>query len=78
MAFTFASYSPVVASGKISFSDIVLKKVESANYTFSGNEIDITEKKNVKALKVEFAIGVRGESSATTLIIPIPSNGLRD
>ena len=78
LAFTFANYSPVVANGKISFSEVVLKKVESSNYTFSGADIDISEKKNVKALRVELAIGVHGESSNQALIIPIPSNGTKD
>ena len=78
LAFTFASYSPAVASGKIYISNIVLKKVESANYTFSGNAIDITEKKNVKAMRVDLAVGVRGESSIHSIVVPIPSNGTRD
>ena len=78
MAFTFASYSPVVASGKISLSNIILKKVETAHNTFSGSAVDITEKKNVKALRVELAVGVRGESSVLSIDIPIPSNGIKD
>lgn len=78
LAFTFASYSPVVANGKISFSEIVLKKVESSNYTFSGNAIDPRDKKNVKALRIELAVGVRGETSNQVLVIPIPSNGTKD
>ena len=78
MSFTFASYSPVVGSGKITLSEVVLKKVESANYTFSGAEIAPTEKKNVKALRLELTMGVRGESSVLSLIIPIPSNGTKD
>lgn len=78
MAFTFASYSPVVANGKISFSEIILKRVESANYTFSGNAIDITEKKHVKALRLELSIAIHGENGVLSLVIPIPSNGTQD
>jgi hypothetical protein len=78
MAFTFASYSPVVATGKITISGVVLKKVETANYTFSGSAISINDKKNVKALQVEFVVNIRGESNVLSLIIPIPSNGTKD
>jgi hypothetical protein len=56
----------------------VLKKVESSNYTFSGNAIDPRDKKNVKALRIELAVGVRGETSNQVLVIPIPSNGTKD
>lgn len=78
LAFTFACYSPSVANGKIKISNVVLKKVESSNYTFSGNAIDISEKKNVKAMRVNLSVGVNGESSDVSLVIPVPSNGTND
>lgn len=78
LSFTFASYSPIVASGKITLSEVVLKKVETANYTFSGNAIAIPEKKNVKALRLELSVGVHGEFSVLSLVIPTPSNGTKD
>ena len=78
LAFTFASYSPSVASGKILLNNVVLKKVESANYTFSGNEIETTEKKNVKAMRVELSVGINNETNALSIVIPVPSNGTKD
>jgi prepilin-type N-terminal cleavage/methylation domain-containing protein len=78
LAFTFATYSPSAASGKITLSNVTLKKVETANYVFNDGDIDIPEKKNVKAMRVNLAINVRGESSILSVNIPIPSNGIRD
>ena len=78
LAFTFACYSPSVANGKIKIANVVLKKVESANYTFSGNPIEIPEKKYVKAMRVNLSVGVNGESSDVSLVIPVPSNGSKD
>ena len=78
LAFTFASYSPSVASGKILLNNVVLNKVGSANYSFSGNAIDIVEKKNVKAMRVELSVGINNESSALSIVIPVPSNGTKD
>lgn len=78
VAFTFASYSPIVSTGKIKFSKMELKKVESANYKFTGNNIDTKEKKNVKAMKLNISVGVNNENSILSLIIPVPSNGITD
>lgn len=78
LAFTFACYSPGVASGKITIRNLVLKKVESANYMFTGNAIDISEKKHVKAMRVDVSVDVHGESSNLSLVIPVPSNGTKD
>ena len=78
LAFTFACYSPGVANGVVKIANVVLKKVESANYTFSGNAIEISEKKNVKAMRVNLSVGVNGESSDLSLVIPVPSNGTKD
>ena len=78
LAFTFACYSPGVANGVVKIANVVLKKVESANYTFSGSAIEISEKKHVKAMRVNLSVGVNGESSDLSLVIPVPSNGTKD
>ena len=84
IAFTFSSYSPVAASGKIQFNDIVFKKVETSNYRFVASTIAVTEKKNVKAFRLRMSVsrgahdGGRGETGDVSLIVPAPSNGPRD
>ncbi|WP_294112494.1 type II secretion system protein [uncultured Fibrobacter sp.] len=84
MAITFATYSPVAASGTIRFSDFLFKKVESANYNFDGATIATTEKKNVKAMRLRLSVSRgahgdgRGETGDITLVVPTPSNGPRD
>ena len=84
IAFTFSSYSPIAASGKIQFNDIVFKKVETSNYKFVASTIAVTEKKNVKAFRLRMSVSRgahgdgRGETGDITLIVPTPSNGPRD
>ena len=90
LAFTFASYSPVVANGKIQLKEVALKKIPSSNYVFEDNDaIAVADKKNVKALKLELQIGYGGKKDANgadqpgetgevEMVIPIPSNGPRD
>ena len=80
MAFTFASYSPVAASGMVTFSDVVLKKVESSNFDFSDEDyypLDV-DKKNIKGLLLKVVAKRHGEGSTIRQVIPIPSNGLTD
>ena len=92
MAFTFASYSPLVAQGTVTIKNLKLKKVASADYQFPSDpdapgfntEANKAEKKNVKALKLVFQVsrgaknGGKGETGDVSLVIPIPSNGSRD
>ena len=78
LGFTFVSFSPVASSGNINIKDVKLKIIPSSNYTFSNEEIATADKKNVKAIKLEFSVNKNGEAGAETLIIPIPSNGPRD
>lgn len=88
LAFTFAFYSPLVATGKVTIKNLKIKQVASANYKFDGfnseESSNIKEKKNVKALKFRLQVsrgsrnGGRGETGDVDLIIPIPSNGTGD
>lgn len=82
MAFTFATYSPLVASGSVVLSNLKLKQVAGANYTFDPSKsIPIKDKKNVKALRLELQIGrgeknnQSGETGNIDIVVPIPSNG---
>lgn len=80
MAFTFASYSPLAANGKISLQDVALRKVETSNFNFDDEDYVplISDKMNVKALMLKLVVKYNGESSIVKQIIPIPSNGPRD
>ena len=77
IAFTFACYSPLVAQGEINISGLKLKKIPSSSYKFEGT-VDIPDKKNVKALKLDLKIKKNGEAGALALVVPIPSNGPTD
>ena len=78
LVFSFASYSPVAADGTVTISDLVLKKVESSNYSFgaAGSTLNILDKKNVKAMRMVLNVDRNGEIGNDTLIVRIPSNGL--
>lgn len=79
LGFTFASYSPA-AGGVVSISDLVLKKVESANYNFdnASYQPDISDKQNVKAFQLRLVVRENGESGEVLQVVPVPSNGPRD
>ena len=87
LAFTFACYSPLVANGRITISELALKKVETANYFFDysdSKEFSIKDKAKVKAFRLQLQVsrgarnGKSGETGDVDLIIPTPSNGVRD
>lgn len=86
LAFTFAIYSPVVAGGKLTISNLRLKRIPTSNYKFDEtvHNVPIKDKKNVKALRLILAVkrgvknGGSGETGNVDIVIPIPSNGPRD
>lgn len=80
LAFTFASYSPSSALGKVTIRNLKLRRVESANYNFDDKNYVplVPDKKNVKAFLLELAVNRGGEKSNISLVVPVPSNGPRD
>jgi prepilin-type N-terminal cleavage/methylation domain-containing protein len=88
LAFTFAFFSPLASSGKVTIKDLKVSQVATANYKFNGfapeSGSNIKEKKNVRALKVKLQVsrgarnGGKGETGDVNLVIPIPSNGTGD
>lgn len=88
IAFTFAFYSPLAASGLVTIKDLKVSRVATANYKFEGfdseSESNLKEKKKVKALKLKLQVsrgaknGGKGETGDVDLIIPVPSNGTGD
>ena len=80
MAFTFASYSPVAATGQVTIKDLALKKVETSNFDFTDEDYtpQIGDKKNIKALLLNVVVKRNGEGATVRQVIPIPSNGPKD
>ncbi len=78
LCFTFAFFSPIASSGSVVISNLKLKVIPSSNYKFTDDDIAIGDKKNVKAIKMEFSIKKNDEAGEETAIISIPSNGPRD
>lgn len=80
LAFTFVSYSPIAASGRVTISNLRLKKVESANYMFDYPEgsLALKDKANVKAMRLVFGVQRNGEEGVDSLIVNVPSNGPKD
>ena len=87
LAFTFALYSPLVSQGTVTINNLRITKIPASNYDFETSfnpEANITEKQNVKALKLDLQINRGGknngggETGEVSLIIPTPSNGPKD
>lgn len=83
MAFTFVTYSPLANSGAVSISNLELNRVESSNYTFDESRVNystmsVLDKRNVKAFKINLQIKTNGEAGKVSLVIPTPSNGVKD
>ena len=90
LAVTFACYSPLVSDGTVTIKNLKLNKIASSDYKFPPEvpaldlDANKAEKKNIKALKLNFQVrrgvknGGEGESGDVSVVIPIPSNGLRD
>ncbi|MCF0215342.1 MAG: type II secretion system protein [Fibrobacteraceae bacterium] len=79
IAFVFSTYSPLAANGTIAIDELVLKKVEYANYKFEESYAHTThDKKNVKAFQIQLQIKQNGESGESLITIPTPSNGTLD
>ena len=78
LAFTFASYSPVAANGKIDISNLTLKKVVSSNYQFAKVGLSNENKARVKAFRMKLQIARAGETGDVDIVVPTPSNGIAD
>lgn len=82
LVFSFASFSPATPEGALTISNLKLKRVATANYSFDSWNTETTsnikEKKNVKAFKIVLAVKKNKEMGKIDLVIPAPSNGPRD
>ena len=78
MAFTFAMYSPSASKGKLTISNLELRKVESSDFVFEDSYSPaVADKAKVKAFKLVLEISKNGESGEVSLVIPTPSNGVK-
>ncbi len=83
MVFTFVTYSPLANTGAVTISNLELNRVESSNYTFDESRVNystmsVLDKRNVKAFKINLQIKTNGEAGKVSLVIPTPSNGVKD
>ena len=88
LAFTFASFSPLVSQGKVIIKNVKIHQVATANYKFNGFDPELgankKEKKNVKAFKLKLQVsrgaknGGKGETGNVDLVVATPSIGPRD
>ncbi len=79
LAFTFASYSPMMAKGSMNIGHLTLKRVAQFGYEFDATkELKVADKQNVKALQLSLIINRRNETGNDSIIVPVPSNGPRD
>ena len=79
IAFTFATFSPLVGAGIISISNLKVMKIADDNYSFVPNYVpDVVDKPFVRAFKLELQLNRKGESGEVDLVIPVPSNGQKE
>jgi len=78
MAFTFSMYSPNASFGKLTISNLELRKVETSDFVFEESYSPVVaDKAKVKAFKLLLEINKNGESGNVSLVVPTPSNGAR-
>lgn len=79
IAFTFATFSPLVGTGSLTISNLKVKKIADDNYRFnSGYNPDLEDKPYVRAFKVDLQVNRGGESGEVSLVVPVPNNGLKE
>lgn len=77
VAFTFAMFSPLAASGTISVSELKVQKVMESNYSFDHDyEPEKADKKNIRAFNLDLEIKNKDKLGKVVVVIPTPSNGV--
>lgn len=78
VAFTFAFYSPFASAAEVSITNVQVNEITEMSYTIPEDAVlDVSYKKMVKAFEVNLIIKKNGESGKSSLIIPVPSNGVK-
>ena len=81
---TFAFYSPWVKNGRLTFSNFKVFRKTNEIYHFAADpdnylynpETHGTNKADVKAFELELSINIRGETTSSKSIVPVPNNGV--
>lgn len=77
IAFDFAAYSPLLATGSMNMSGLKLQKDPEASYTFVSGYNPLTgDKSRVRAFQVSLAVEKNKEIGRVKLVVPVPSNGI--
>lgn len=77
-AFTFAFYTPTVSTGAFVISDVNVRKVIDADYTFVDEyQPNVRDRKNVRAFRLKLDIIKGRENGHAEMVIPVPSNGTK-
>lgn len=80
MAFTFVNYLSAIHDGKVRIKSLKLKQIATAHNSFENwsPEANISQKKNVKAMKFVLQTSRNGESGRVETFVALPSNGPED
>lgn len=79
VAFTFAFYSPVAHMGAMAIHNLYVIHEKQGEYEFhdmySESSFAKTQKKKIKAFKLDLRVSKRGETGMTEVTIPVKNNG---
>jgi prepilin-type N-terminal cleavage/methylation domain-containing protein len=79
VVFTFATFSPLVSTGRLTIADLKVRQIADDNYRFvSGYRPNLVDKPFVRAFKLELQVSRSGETGEANLVIPVPNNGLKE
>lgn len=77
-AFTFAFFSPTVNSGSFVISNLNVRKVIDADYTFVDEyQPNVYDRKNVRAFRLIMDVVKGRENGHAEMVIPVPGNGTK-
>lgn len=78
VAFTFAFYSPLAAAASVTLSNVQVNEITEMSYSIPENAVlDVSAKKMVKAFEVNLVVKKNGEGGRSSLVVPVPSNGIK-
>ena len=76
IVFTLALFSPTVNLGRITIDGLKMSRVGDMEYVFDKTySPQVIDKKNVRAMQIEFSVEKNGEAGKNIIVIPVPSNG---
>lgn len=76
LAFTFVFYSPTVSMGRVTIRDLLVKRYSQEFDFVTGYVPTVNEKKSVRGIQFEIVVKKNKESGSSTVVVPIPGNGV--